>query len=87
MVDSCTEAKMPSGTEIQIYIYIYHLIQAHGLDKSKTYVGNIASKLMSAMVLTSSSVSPSPNGGCARRSAYSPVIEFRKGRVSSVWAE
>ena len=85
MVDSCTEAKMPSGTEI--HIYIYHSIQAHGLDKSKIYVGNIASKLMSAMVFTSSSVSPSPNGGCARRSAYSPVIEFRKGRVSSVWAE
>lgn len=41
--------------------------------------------LIRAMVSTSDSVRPRPYGFGARRSAYSPSMELRKGRMSSVW--
>lgn len=46
--------------------------------------GKRHSMLIRAMVSTSDSVRPKPYGFGARRRAYSPSMELRKGRISSV---
>ena len=56
------------------------------------YTGNVFDEnlcfmLILAIFVMSSSLSPSPSGAFARRSAYSPRRLFRKGSVSSVWKE
>lgn len=45
---------------------------------------NLDRKLISAILVTSASFNPRPNGGAAMRRAYSPSREFRNGKISSV---
>lgn len=63
---------------LRLFNYLFEV--GHGHRSGKRHF-----MLIRAMVSTSDSVRPRPYGFGARRRAYSPSMELRNGRISSVW--